>query len=343
MAGIFFDSFDHYGTAQISKKWRNSNGSIDSSFARTGNQSILFDGAQFAFLTIADALSKTMICGTAIYMEVLAGQLMGFSRVEANPLDECFLGVGFGGQLHFVVTFGPGGAIIYEAPMSSALHVRTWYQVEMKVKIRRDATGSIEVRLNGQTIINETNVRTGGTGTEPVTEFAIIGPGGAGKTWHDDTYLCDTSGARNNNFLGDVRNFEQVPEADGFFTGWTPLSGTDHFAMVNEIPPDSNTSYVSADTPGQTDTYLFPLTGATLPITIPCRQALLFAEKDAIGAITVANALRESAMDTSGPTDFSPAVNTYAYTREVYDANPVTGGSWGTADLTLCEMGQVIT
>lgn len=343
MAGIFLDSFDHYGTLQISDKWRDSNGSIVTDVFRTGSQSIFFNGAQFAMLAIDNALGKTMICGTAVRQEIFGGQIIGFSRQQANPLDECYVGTNALGQLQFVIPFPPGGEVRYTAPLETALVANVWYRVELKVLIKGDATGSFEVRLNGVTVLQATNVVTGSQ-PEPVLSFAIMAPGGAGRTWHDDVYLCDSTGTRNNDFLGDIRVYETTPTADGHYEEWTPLSGSNHAAMVNEIPPDGDGSYVSSDTIGQRDTYVFPFPDTPLPaITVPFRQALFYASKDLGGPRRFAILLRQNSADFLSSTDFYPSLGSYIYFREIFETNPLTGVDWVAADLVACEMGQEIT
>ena len=85
-----------------------------------------------------------------------------------------------------------------------------------------------------------------------------------------------------NAFLGDVSIEVTLPITDQT-VNWTPSSGSSHFTLVDEIPPDDDTTYVYSDTTSQNETFTFTqLIGFTG--TLLGAQLLIYAKKDAEGS-----------------------------------------------------------
>ena len=81
-----------------------------------------------------------------------------------------------------------------------------------------------------------------------------------------DFYICDGTGDKNNNFLGDCKVECLFPVTDGQHTEFTPSTGTTHYTLLNEAVPDSAT-LVSSNVVGQRDTYYYQsLENATVQI-----------------------------------------------------------------------------
>jgi hypothetical protein len=72
---------------------------------------------------------------------------------------------------------------------------------------------------------------------------------------YDDLYLCDLSGSVNNDFLGPRQVEAVLPNGDTASKDWTPSSGTDHYAMVDEAGPDNDTTYIEANVAGYKDLF----------------------------------------------------------------------------------------
>ena len=72
----------------------------------------------------------------------------------------------------------------------------------------------------------------------------------------DNIYILDGSGSINNNLLGPCQVLGEVPASDSS-VAWTPSSGSTHFNLVNEIPPDDDTTWVQGTTSGQVDLYAY--------------------------------------------------------------------------------------
>ena len=66
----------------------------------------------------------------------------------------------------------------------------------------------------------------------------------------DDVYVTN-SGAR----LGESRVAALYPNADTADADWTPSTGTDHYALVDETTVNSDADYVASGTVGDLDLY----------------------------------------------------------------------------------------
>lgn len=105
---------------------------------------------------------------------------------------------------------------------SPVLVAQTWTHFEVKIGVD-GTTGVFEVRTNDSSVpvISLTNVNTNGTGS-PISQiqFGATNTNGI-DTYFTDIHVWDTTGTRNNNFLGDVAIATLWPAAD-VETGWTP-------------------------------------------------------------------------------------------------------------------------
>jgi hypothetical protein len=122
-----------------------------------------------------------------------------------------------------------------------------------------------------------------------------------------------------NDFLGDCVVECLLPQTgNGDLTDFTPSTGTDHGAMVDENPPNDDTDYTTGDTAGQQDCYQYPslaLTGAILGI-----QTNLYAKKTDAGARTVAPIVRLGSTTYVGVA-VAPATS-YSYLTAIRELNP---------------------
>jgi len=125
-----------------------------------------------------------------------------------------------------------------------------WHYFEMKV-VCHDTAGSYEVRVDGVTVLADSNVDTWTGGDTRYVRFRMD----EYNQYLDDIYICDTDGTVNNDFLGQVIVEAIFPSADGDSSDWTPASGTDNYAMVDDNPTDDDTSYVESGTQGDEDLY----------------------------------------------------------------------------------------
>jgi hypothetical protein len=150
----------------------------------------------------------------------------------------------------------------------------------------------------------------------------IIGGGTNPDQWNydvDDYMFC--YGAATN--IGEMELITSAPTAD-FQKQWTPLTGTDNFAMVDEIPPDGDTSYNSSSVVGHVDLQTF----AALPVTpdsIFCVTQIIGAKKEESGTRGIAPVVK---MTTEHDGTTQNVTTDYTWYYEHYLKNPETTAAW---------------
>jgi hypothetical protein len=157
----------------------------------------------------------------------------------------------------------------------------------------------------------------------------------------DDVYLCDTSGSRNNDFLGDVRVVTFRPDADTAQGDFTPSSGSVHYALVAEAPDDDgDASYVESGTVGHKDLYGYQdLTGT--PAAILALQLATVARQDDARSRRLRAVLKSGATTANGVT--RGLGTSYALYDDRFEVDPATGTAWTKAGVDALEAGlQVV-
>lgn len=120
--------------------------------------------------------------------------------------------------------------------------VNTWFHVQFFATIAN--AGNITVLMNGHESIN-TNGDTQPGAAAGADYVYVYGGIGVGAVYLDDlVYGYD-------GLLGSLRVRERVPDSD-VSVAWTPSTGSDNYAMVDETP-QSDTDYNESDTDGQLD------------------------------------------------------------------------------------------
>jgi len=337
MALLFLDSFDHSGTtgAMVLKKWDVDNGIaiISTTTVRTGTGA-LFLQSSGALLKVIPLPGDVFILGCAI-------------RCPAWPTSTNLVEFLEGATLHVALAVNASGFLVVKrdttvlaTATSGPLAINTWYYLEVKVVVH-DSAGSVAVRIDAVPLtfsasLTGVDTRNGGTGN--VDRLGLRGGGGTG-VFVDDLYLCDDAGTTNNDFLGICVVERLLPSTgNGDLTDFTPSTGTDHGALVDENPPTDDTDYNTGDTVGQQDCYQYPslaLTGAILGI-----QTNLYARKTDAGARTVAPIVRLGSVTYPGAA-VAPTTS-YKYLTEVRETNPATGLAWTSADITALQAGMKI-
>lgn len=337
------DSFDHYATADLTAKWTGFGASsldflIDTANARTGRAcgQILRNGI---FKTIDR--QQTWIAGAAVKFEGLGSG--GFLFLDVGTVQVQLVSQGDGTFAVYRGTAG-GAVLLGQSDPSDAISANRYFYLECKVIIDSSA-GYIEVRLNGQVILKLTGVNTKVTANSTADVFALHGPGGGTKLWVDDLYVNDANGGINDDFWGDTQIGLLIPTSDGDFSGFTPSTGSAHFSLVNEIPPDGDATYVSANAPNSPpnpfptiiDTYNFQQVDPTRPIK--AIQTNVLARKDDEGNRALSVVTRQSGNNfIADPT--GRFINlTYIDYLNQFDTNPSTGLAWTPAQINAGQWG----
>lgn len=321
---IFGDSFDHYASADIGKKWSsiiegNSSDPATIEAARNGN------GLR---------IGSNSNCGDSLLLNVVANDdtcVVGFA-FKTNTLDYHgssltteSQGSTLGGCCLFAVRRGATSQVWFRHDRTTgtisalrgttvlgtstfALSVNTWYYLEFKVVIH-DTNGEVQFRRDG--VLDATLDLTGVvTSSAALTTWNAIKLGAVSRNtttnwYYDDLYVCDGSGSKNNDFLGDLTGSWLPPTAEGNTVDGTPSTGTDNSALVDESAANGDTDYVTLSAVDDKDTYVLtdhPTPGATVvAVQIP-----VWSKKTDSGTALVTGVMRLGGTDYDHPTPQAP-------------------------------------
>lgn len=318
-----YDGFDHYNTAaQLARKW--DTGSAGSTFpaGRFGGNCLRTNGTNVATATLT--AQQTRVIGWAWQTDALgAGTVLTFLDAGSAQLEVRITAGGL-----FTVT--KNGSVL--GTSSATYVINTWYYMEFKCKID-PSTGTYELRQNGVSIISGSGANTRNTANSTVNQVKLIA--GVANQEYDDVYILNTSGSVNNDFLGECRILMNLPTGDGNSSQWTPSTGVNHWANVDEATPNDDTDYNSDATVGHIDLFTFASISPTG--TIAAVQTTLTARKDDAGARQIAEQCRSSSTNYTGATQTMNS--TYGMTSEIRETDPATGIAWTTTGVNNAQFG----
>lgn len=316
MAVLLVDSFDHYTTAQITRKHSAAIGAvIDTAVKRTGRASMdinLFD-------VLVPSHPATCICGFAFRADVEASN-------EGTILN--FMGGGFNHFLlkHMIV----GGVAVFQLvkhegtiiATSTSHHVLLgdWHYIEVKALIH-STDGTFSMRVDGVAVTWDatmTSLVTRGLGPAYVDQVRIRKAEFA-QAWIDDLYIADTSGGVNDNFLGAVTVQCLLPDTDGTLVDWAS-SGVGQAAMVDDETPDDDTTYLESSTSGEKFSNRVPLLGTTG--TVKAVQVVSCAKRTGGAGPDIKNIVRNSGGTLSEGSSITPETSGYNFHPSVFNTAP---------------------
>ncbi len=235
-----------------------------------------------------------------------------------------------------------------------ALQMENYFYIEMRVELDAVA-GTVQIWVDGDLWIDLSGINTLGKadGGAPLTatwdewvigayrSTEVDGPvNSASGYWdYDDIYLVDNDASDPLNtsvdLLGDTRIDYLVPIQD-VVRGWTPLTGTEHYLMVDEIPPDDDLSYNYTDVVSAVDTFTLesaPVVGANLTAVAP-----IFSRKRETGG----NSKTQPVWRVGGTNYVKDPIGdtgTYTFRQGIWTLNPATVGTISGAAFNASSVG----
>ena len=347
MALVFFDSFDYYATAQLPLKYSavGVNAEIKAGLGRRGTASLELAASSLEWVQY-NHTSATYIIGFAV-KKTTTGSSGNYvlCRIVDGSTTQCSLRLSEAGVLDVVrgsSTAVTGGVAASAFPSQTDFHY-----VEWKVTISDSiSANTCIVRVDGAEFINvaagqslRATANNQGTniifGSESVT--------GTVRQF-DDLYICDGSGSKNNNFLGDIRVDVILPNGAGTYTDGTPSTGSDNWAMVDETLL-STTDYVSfaySASPNLKDSYAFadlPALGGSLVLGVQVNAAAATSDSGATRDVAIFTK-SASTEDTGASKTVATALNSV---RELMEDDPDTSTAWTQSGVNAAEFGVKVT
>ena len=247
------------------------------------------------------------------------------------------------GQLYVTRGTSSGSLVSGQvAPLATsvnALQTNVWYFLEF-MSVINSTTGSATVRVNGVNWINVSSVNTQNSANSTANTIQIGFDSGSipsipNVILVDDLYICDSTGTKNNTFLGDCRVETLYPNGAGANTNWTPKSGA-NYTNVNEAQFDGDTSYVSSCTVNQVDTYTMNSLPTT-PVKIFGIQQTFAVSKSDAGNRSASGQILSGGSTTANSAAGVP--NSYLFMRNIAELDPATGVSWVASGVNSVQTG----
>lgn len=352
MAAVFWESFDAYSTAQLTQgRWNSTFATstaappfVSAGTGRYGTQSLRIEyrasfGNQMIWLRKTLAASPTWIVGWAFHTDcmqahdILALREGGTTQVDVMMFGDGTLGVTRNGAM--LGTTSPGATTITSG---------AYYYLELRAIIH-SSTGSVQLRVNGQTLLSLSNVNTQATGNAYASELQL-GTSRDGVDFsgtpglmadYDDLYVLDGTGtAPHNALLGDCRVVCLRPVAPDL-SEFTPTTAP-NWACVDEIPPTS-TDYNQATTVGQRDRFQYEALPALVNPVVYGVQMSLYCTNPDTGPRLVAAHVSSGGTEQDGVAQALPGA--YNYLQDRFPRDPA-GALWTPTSVEAARFGYKI-
>lgn len=342
---IFIDGFDHYATADLSKKWTSVVGAGATIVAGSGRRG----GGAFGNATVSAAfnVSKAIPATTSfvIGFAFFYGTFPVASRVICQLLDagtaQCSLLFNVDGTLSVVRSTGTA---LTNGTSVAVLSGSTYYYIEWKVTISDSiSANSCKVRVNGVDVITVATSQDTKATANSTANSVLIGSSssfGSDDVYFDDFYICDQSGSTNNDFLGDVRIDTIYPTSDGNYSQFTPSTGTTHYTLVDETAPNTS-DYNDGAAVNDRDSYGMGNLASIAAQTVYAVQVNAAINKDDAGSKSAATFVRSSS--TNGDGASTALGTTQAYVSQVFETNPNGSIAWTETTVNAMEAGVLVT
>lgn len=363
---LFFDGFDHYFAPQTAKKkWDDGGRYFTTAPGRFGGRYGQILGSGTSLRAAYKGITKTV--DPAGIEEIIFGgafRIMGISYTGVPLMaiigndDERSHQIqfhldGITGELKIGSAnagYPPGLEDVDPADFPPDYYTPTdfippfglWFFLEAKIT----ADGDVIVMVDGEEILNVTGVLTLVNGATAYTAVQLMAQTPFSSDFHvDDFYICDTTGAKNNDFLGELRVEYREPTADGFVTDFNPSpnTGPTNFQNVDGLaewveqsdPPDNYLQYNSSSTLNAQD--LFDIADFDRDGTIFGVQVNLACRKDDVGNRKVAAILRSGGTIYVG--DMAKLFSDYVYIGDIWENNPNGNIDWTLSAVNATQAG----
>jgi hypothetical protein len=344
MALRFFDGFDGYATADITKRWNATTGAHSIQTGGRFGANVLRvasggGGEWHATSTSTANSSGTSASPSSSSARPAAADSGRSSNSGRSPPSRSSLAL----TRATGCVAQRGGVALSGCTGTTTLSTGSWYYVELGRASMHQLDGGggrqgvsrrhpgVLVQLGRQ----HRHRRLGCRGSDRLS----VGSSWANNSNHlswDDLYVCDGTGSRNNAVLGDMRVETLLPDGAGNYQQFALTGAASSQAAVNENPNNGDTSYVSSFTPGQYETFTFgnmvsaPKSIAGIQLTAVCR-------KDDAGTRIISPVYRISGSDYVSPGQ--AVLDSYAFAIDIQELNPATSAVWTATTVNALEAG----
>lgn len=336
-------------------RFNNADGIIESANGRFGDNNLrTVDDGEYISFGLSAMSGTTIIVGMAVSFDLSTGA--GGAASAPGNIEEILwcsptAGLSTLAAMHWALCYDYMGHLYLQSSSGSlststtlrvgiannALKHNCWHWLEIKVSMLD--SGSAEVRVDGVPVISVSGDFQITSATFSTLRMAGIQGSPTGPfSRFDDLIIMDGSGsAPFNDFIGDMRQEYQIPDADGAVTQWTPLSSTNESNIDDTLGNyDDDSSYISESTVDDVNLAShnnFSLTDAT-SIFYACLAALSRQE-------TTGSELALRVVSDGTPEDGPDLTLTTAYKwkKHHFLVDPDTTAAWTLSGLNAAEWG----
>ena len=336
MAILWIDGFEGYGssiggnyTSRFLRRYVPTTGTFYVQAGRTGGYSASSNSTGNYLQTPPLTSDGTLIIGIAVYRPSSVS-----SNISIVQLYDGWSTLGI--DVKWMYSTGEiavyRGTTLLGTTTGAGLQVGAWTYVEVKVKCH-DTLGTVEVRTGGSPRLSLTDQDTkAGTGTCHNIVRLYLNQ----YQYIDDVYICDSTGSANNDLLGNRKVVGLFPATDTATLQWTPSTGVDHYALVDEIaPPTGDSDWVETDVPGSVDLFNYQdiyNVGSISAIQVNTTCRTTDAESFSLITEVVSG---ETTSDDAG----QPIPDPMLELSRILEVDPATGSPWTMAGLNNAKIG----
>lgn len=228
-----------------------------------------------------------------------------------------------------VIEIWKGNAPTAVATPVPVIPANAWTHVEVKFTAGVDATGAVEVRVNGVTVLAGMEIDIGDAFYQVQLSGANVGSDAGlttGVRHYVKDFVCwDNTGPANNNFLGTVAVIGRTPNQDVSFN-WSPSTGVLGYPLLDNSPPLDGTEFISAAFPAPAASE-FGLTPLPDDITVVKAQIVQVRTRKTDGgeAFIQAGLVSDG---TLGEGEDRPITTAFTYYEDVFDRDPDGDVAW---------------
>lgn len=308
---------------------RDSGFTISTTLKRSGNYSYRSGYGNYAYINV--------LASSELYIRFGYASNVSDNELIVNFTYSGNVVVGFQVyQKTHILKFYVGGTTIAQVPVLPSLNTNQWYLWEIHVKID-NSIGVVELKIDNNLIYSY-------SGDTLPSSYSTINSVVLGCPWAQYSYLDDIainniSGVVDNSWCGDGRVLALKPNANGDSSQFTGSDGnsTDNYLLVDDVPHDSDTSYVQANVSGYYDLYNLEACGLT---AVDIKR--VWVEGIAKDTTTGSGILTPMIKTNSTEVESDPVALSTSYAlikSEEFLVNPVTLSAWTTEDLDNLQAG----
>lgn len=340
MALLWCDSFDYYGnSANLTEgAWAEITGvSLSSANPRTGT-SHLRSGAASTARRVLGGPKTTVGIAAAFYFSALPvannnARLFEF-RDAANVAQVTIMAQSTG----VIEVFRGVSTTSLGVSASPAVVAEAYQHVECVVFFSQ-TVGTVEVRVNGVTVVSLSGIDTVATSLVECSQVAVGRSGSASSIIDTDDVFCyDDTGSFNNTFIGDRRVLTLFPDANTIQADWTAVGAATGYECIDEASPDGDTTYITAAAPGSPG----PISEfgiQNLPAGISAISAVVVVEmarKTEAGVANTQWSVISGASETAGAD--KPMTEIYTYRQDIFETDPASAAPFTPSEVDALQI-----